>query len=434
MVIPRPISGTYRNRKNIASVVLLAILFGLPFVRIAGDPLILLDIPARKFHIFGLTIWPQELHLLHMLLIIAGLSLFFFTALFGRLWCGYACPQTIFTELYDHVGRLFGGSSYGKKAAGRRVWWKVYPAWIILSFLLSFIYLSYFRPFEELAHDLAMFNVFLDGAPAPWAIAFLSLTTFSFVNAAYFRENVCKYVCPYGRFQTALLDQHSPIVSYTLRRGEPRREAHQKVGDHAGDCISCNLCVVVCPTGIDIREGLQVGCLACGLCADACTQVMAKFKKETLIDYRTIKQVDEPTAAVPYIRPRTLIYATLLLVFSTVFGVVLYNRSILHTTVLRDRQLQSLFIADIGYQNGYELHAVNKSKEPLTISVRAADGFELIQPEESYTVAAGELQKIRVIARKRERPPGRFAEPIEFKVQGPDGIQINKSVFSYPEK
>lgn len=414
-----------------ASVLLLAILFSLPFIRIGGDPLVLLDIPARKFHIFGLTIWPQELHLLHILLIIGGLSLFFFTALFGRLWCGYACPQTIFTELYDHVARLAGGSSYGKKHSSR-IWWRVYPAWIVLSILLSFIYLSYFRPFEELAQDLAFLNVFPEGTPAPWAIAFLGLTVFSFVNAAYFRENVCKYVCPYGRFQTALLDQHSPIVSYTLKRGEPRRLANQKVGDHAGDCISCNLCVVVCPTGIDIRDGLQVGCLACGLCVDACTQVMTKFKKDTLIDYRTIKQVDEPEASVPFIRPRTVIYATLLALFSTIFSIMLYNRSVLHITVLRDRQLQSLFIPDFGYQNGYELHAANKSKSPLRFSVKATEGFELIQPGESYLVSPGELQKIRLIARKKEKPAGRLAETIEFQVRGPDAEHTSQSIFSYP--
>ena len=439
MVIPRKVQGKYRDIKRRIGIVLLAIIIVVPFVRIAGKPVILLDIPARKFHILGLTIWPQELYFLHVLLLMGGVMLFFFTALLGRIWCGYACPQTIFTELYDRVARLFGGSKYDKQSMNKWGWVRVYAAWSVLSLLLSVVYISYFMPWREVLAGLLTMNVFVhpdSWQPAAWFVSFMGLTIFSFGNAAYFRENVCKYVCPYGRFQTALLDNHSPIVAYNKKRGEPRREKGQKVQDAGGDCIDCHLCVLVCPTGIDIRDGLQVGCLHCGLCDDACTQVMAKFKKETLIDYRTVEQVDNPRAPQRYFRPRTAIYGTILAMLAIAFTYLVWNRVPLYADVLRDRAVYNIHIPGVGYQNGYELHVANLSEKKMRFTFDAkGGGFEIIRPRVNHEIGPGGFEKIRFIVRYRaaEKPPGNL--PLRINVRDADQPEHSRrleSVFSFP--
>ena len=441
MVIPRPIQGRYRTLKNYAKWSLLSVLIALPFIRFAGRPLLLLDIPARKFHIFGLSIWPQELYFLHVLLLTGGVLLFFVTALWGRVWCGYACPQTIFNELYDHIGRLVAGKAYSNKSAGPGRWAGIYAAWGLLSIALSFVYVSYFIPYESLARDLVALDLFVDGAPRAWSLAMLGLTTFSFVNAAYFRENVCRLVCPYGRFQTALLDTHSPIVSYNIPRGEPRKATGEKVGQHKGDCIDCNLCVLVCPTGIDIREGLQVGCIACGLCDDACTQVMGKFKKETLIDYRTLAQAEDASAPRRNLRPRTIAYGSMLVVLCGIFAYLLFARVPVYANVLRDRQIQNIRIPGIGFQNGYEVHVGNMSHEARRISIQvegtgpAGRKFRIVGPEDQYALEPDAHRKIRFIVRYPEdTAPGR-AVPIRFRVRDLDHPEFERTadtVFSFP--
>lgn len=441
MVIPRPIRGKYRNLKDWAKWILITALIAVPFIRVAGHPLILLDIPARKFHIFGLTIWPQELYFLHVLLLAGGILLFLVTALLGRIWCGYACPQTIFNELYDHVAHLIAGRKYSNKSASRSRWAGIYAAWTVLSLALSFVYVSYFIPYEDLARGIAALDFFEDAAPRAWALAMLGLTGFSFVNAAYFRENVCRLVCPYGRFQTALLDNQSPIVSYNIARGEPRKAPGEKVGEHKGDCIDCNLCVLVCPTGIDIREGLQVGCIACGLCDDACTQVMGKFNKKTLIDYRTMEQANNPNAPRRYLRPRTLVYGSLLVSLACVFVYLLVGRVPLHADVLRDRQIQNIQIPGIGFQNGYEVLLGNMSYEARRVSILVegngpkGETFEIISPEQQYALEPEAHRRIRFIVRYPDGPrPGRTLR-IRFRVRDLDHPQYQRtadSVFSFP--
>ncbi len=441
MVIPRPIVGKYRRLKDLAKWPLIGLLVALPFVRVGGQPLILLDIPGRKFHIFGLTIWPQELYFLHVLLLTGGVLLFFVTALLGRIWCGYACPQTIFNELYDHVARLVAGKKYTNRSAGRGLWAAIYAAWVVLSVALSYVYISYFVPFDEVARGLWTLNLFEDGSPRAWVLAMAGLTAFSFGNAAYFRENVCRLVCPYGRFQTALLDRHSPIVSYNIPRGEPRKAAGQKVGQHAGDCIDCNLCVLVCPTGIDIRDGLQVGCIACGLCGDACTQVMGKFQKETLIDYRTMEQARNPDAPRRYFRPRTLVYGSLLVALSTVFSYLLWIRVPLYVDVNRDRVIQNIHVPGAGFQNGYELHLGNMSHERRDVTVRVeakgagASSLEILGVESSYALEAEGHRKLRFIVRYPEGSPPARALPIIFHVQDARRPQYSRqaeSIFTFP--
>lgn len=444
MVIARPIEGKYRRLKDRANLVLFALFLALPFIRIGGNPFVLLDIPARKFHVFGLTIWPQELYFLHLLLLSLGLMLFFFTALFGRLWCGYACPQTIFTEAYNWVGELVAGKSYGRPTMSRFDWAKVTLAWLALSFFFSFVFVAYFVPYETLFADVVRGNIFPHAGsfiPSFWAVGLAASTGVAFFNMLYFRENLCKYICPYGRFQAALIDRHSPIVMYDPGRGEPRRAKKQKLGEQAGDCIDCHMCVQVCPTGIDIRDGLQIGCLSCGLCVDACTQVLARHEKPTLIAYSTIQESEhrgEPQAR-PYIRLRTVIYGSLLSVIVVLFTTLLILRVPMYASAIRDKNLTNIYIPTIGYQNAYEVHVGNMSYEPLRVRVglENASDFEVIAPQSEYAIAPGGFSRIRLILRyPATTDQTRMRNvPIVFLVEDldhPNRFKRVKSLFSFP--
>ncbi len=443
MVIARPISGKHRTIKNRINYVLFTIFLVVPFIRVGGHPLVLLDIPARKFYIFGLTIWPQELYFLHLILISLGLMLFFFTALFGRIWCGYACPQTIFTDAYNRVGSLLS-EHYGKRPMSKGAWARIWVAWFFLSIAFSLVFVGYFVPFEEMLALVSQGEVFAGPdslLPAAWILFVAASTVIAFGNMIYFRENMCRLVCPYGRFQTALLDKHSPIVSYDVNRGEERRAKKQKMWEHSGDCIDCGMCHLVCPTGIDIREGLQIGCIACGLCVDACTDVLGKWDKKTLIDYRTIEQVTNPQAHRPYLRPRTIVYGTLLTLIIGVFIFLLSVRIPIYTVALRDRAIQSVLIPGTGVQNGYELHVGNMSHDPLRVNIAVQNGgkFELVATGTRYEIKPGGFEKIRFIVRypvgADEKLPLQTLMPIEFRISDadhPDRQKVTESIFSFP--
>ncbi|MCB1200397.1 MAG: cytochrome c oxidase accessory protein CcoG [Leptospiraceae bacterium] len=442
MVIARPIQGFYRTWKTRIDFILFPLFMILPFIRIGGRPLILLDIPARKFFIFGLTIWPQELYFLHVLLLILGVMLFFFTALRGRIWCGYACPQTLFTDVYDVVGRFVGGTKYGKKTAGLGVHARVYPAWVIISIVFCFVFMGYFVRWESMVDQITAGDIFaVPGSlqPKTWILFWGAFTGAAFFNMVYFRENMCKYVCPYGRFQTALLDKHSPIVYYDLKRGEPRRQ--KGVKEHTGDCTACNMCNLVCPTGIDIREGLQVGCITCGLCVDACTIEMGKHDKKTLIDYRSIEQTINPTAQFKYLRPRTVVYGTMLFILVGIFSLLLYKRVPIYFTVLRDASISNIVIPGEGVQNAYELHIGNQSFDPLkvryTLIGENKDRFTVMNESDTIQIPAEGYEKLRLILRyKPEAGETRRLVPLAFKLenlQNPEQSKIVTSGFSLPE-
>lgn len=442
--------GYFRRLKDKIDYILFAIFFMLPLIHIKGIPLVYLNIPDRKFHIFGLTIWPQELYFLHLFMLFLGLLLFFVTAVWGRIWCGFVCPQTTFTDVYDWVGRLVGGKSYGKRSASTALYIRVYAAWLIISLVFSFFFVAYFSGFYNMVDQLARGDIFAhlnSIVPRTWILFWLGSTVIAMGNMVYFREEMCKVVCPYGRFQTALLDSHSTIVSYSKLRGEPRRKPRQK--DHAGDCISCNMCLVVCPTGIDIREGLQIGCLSCGLCVDACTSIMAKEGKETLIDYYTVEQAENPGAPVHYVRARSVIYATLLTVIVSGFVYLLSVRVPFNAEVSRDRQLQNAQFDKKTFANGYILQLGNMSLDPLRVKVALETDdnasfkgkFTFTGSEEIYSIEPGgrDIVPIRmvltyVLAEGEAKP--RVPIKIAFRVNdlnNPDRFKITESVFSFPQ-
>jgi cytochrome c oxidase accessory protein FixG len=281
---PREVKGRFDTLRDLAMYVLLGIYYFLPWFTLDGRQGVLFDLPARKFYIFGITFWPQDFIYLALLLVIAGLSLFFFTALAGRLFCGYACPQTVWTEAFLLMERWVEGDRAQRMKLDKAPWSTkklVRKAtkqflWITFALWTGFTFVGFFTPIRELWGDIARFN--LGGWETFWFL-FYSLATYG--NAGYLREQVCKYMCPYARFQSAMFDRNTLIISYDEDRGEPRG-GRRKGSDasNLGDCINCTLCVQVCPTGIDIRNGLQYECIACAACIDVCDQVMDKMGYE----------------------------------------------------------------------------------------------------------------------------------------------------------
>lgn len=443
MVIARPIEGRHRTIKNRINIILFAIFFIVPFIRFGNIPLVLLDIPARKFYVFGFVIWPQELYFLHIILLFLGFSLFFWTALAGRLWCGYACPQTLFTEAYNKIARIITRDRFGKPSMKKSDWAIVYLVWFFMSVFFSFVLLSYFKPFEETFRQIINLDFFIPTTfiPHNWVIFMVLSTGAAMFNMVYFRENLCRLVCPYGRFQTALLDKHSPIVTYDIKRGEPRKKPNEKVGQHQGDCIDCKLCTLVCPTGIDIRDGLQVGCLHCGLCVDACTIVMSKFKKETLISYKTIEQTVNPESEIKYIRPRTVIYGTILVILLVTFIYLLIVRVPIYTTVLRDKAISNVYIPNQGWRNGYEIHIGNLSFDPLDVEIQVESKYplnKLIESEQIHIKPEG-YEKVRVILEYSESN-GKlesYSVPVSFIIINKNNSKhkkIVKTYFTFPNQ
>lgn len=446
MVIGRQIKGKYRSIKTRYDLLLLAIFVILPFVRVGGDPLFLLDIPARKFHIFGLTIFPQELIFLNLLLAMAGVALFLFTAMFGRVWCAYGCPQSVLTDLYDWVGRALNGKKYGKKSAtiGHKI--ILYFGWTILSLVVAYLFISFFVDYKETLPKILSFEIFgarADGSTAPWVKVWMFISAFALGVWGGFRENACKYVCPYGRFQTALLDAHSPIVAYNKKRGEPRRQKGQQ--EFEGDCTACNMCVLVCPTGIDIREGLQVGCIACGLCVDACTIEMdRKWQKPTLIDFRTIAQVDNPDTPKKLWRGRTLVYSAMMILLIGFFIFRLAERVPLYASVNHDRAIYSVEVPGVGYQNGYMVKVGNMSDKEVTVKVELISGnpdfkFDILNEVNEVKIPAAGYKNIRFIVRlnTQENHKGRKGVPLTYRIVRVDDASMVKEVksnFSFPRK
>jgi cytochrome c oxidase accessory protein FixG len=400
---PREVSGRFDTARRVAIGVLLGLFYLAPWLRWDGRQAVLFDLPARKFYILGLVLWPQDFIFLTWLLVLAGLSLFFFTALAGRLWCGYACPQTAWTEAFVWIERRVEGDRARRMKLDRAPWsasklarrvtkqllWIALAAWTGLSFV------GFFVPMQSLAS--AALTLSLTGAPLFWA-AFYGFATY--LNAGWMREQVCTYMCPYARFQGAMFDRDTLIISYDASRGEPRGARGRGVDPAArglGDCIDCTLCVQACPTGIDIRAGLQYECIACAACIDACDSVMDRIGyARGLVRYATQNALEGGTTRV--LRPRMLVYGALLLVLLGAGVTAIARRNPVGLDVIRDRNALYRETGRGTIENVYNLRILNKDERPhdFRLAVTGLAGARLDADHEDWHVGAGEVASLVV--------------------------------------
>jgi cytochrome c oxidase accessory protein FixG len=430
-VYPREVTGRFASLRVLSVWVLLGLFYVMPWINWGERQAILFDLPARKFFIFGLVFWPQDFIFLTWLLIIAALSLFFFTAVGGRLWCGYACPQTVWTEAFLWMEKITEGNRAARLKLDRGEWNARKLArkgakqvlWVSFALWTGFTFVGFFTPIRTLGHELLAF------APGPWEtfwILFYGFATYG--NAGYLREQVCKYMCPYARFQSAMFDRDTLVITYDKERGEPRGARKRGTDPKArglGDCIDCTLCVQVCPTGIDIRKGLQIECIACAACIDVCDDVMDKMgSPRGLIRYTTQHSLDHEKTRV--LRPRVLVYAGMLTALVAGFIVAVSLRSPVSLDVIRDRN--SLYrLTDDGYvDNVYTLRILNKSEHERTFVLEAAGSspLELLAAQRDYVVPSGAVYSVPLRVRRAAYEP-LGAETIRLTVRARDDASIH---------
>jgi cytochrome c oxidase accessory protein FixG len=441
-IYPRAVTGPFARLRWVFVVATQVVFYGAAWLEWNGRQAVLFDLAARKFYIFGLVLWPQDFIYLAVLLVISAFSLFLVTAIAGRVWCGYACPQTVYTEMFMWIERRIEGERPARMkldrapASARKLGLKAakHGSWIVLAFWTGFTFVGYFTPIRDLA--FAVPRLELGGWEAFW-IFFYGFATYG--NAGWMREQVCKYMCPYARFQSAMFDTDTLIVEYDGARGEPRGGRGRKADPKAaglGDCVDCNICVQVCPTGIDIRQGLQYECIGCAACIDACDQVMHKMSYAPgLIRYSTQNGTKnrwsrgEIMARV--LRPRVLLYASVLGAIVLAMALSLVMRVPLKVDVIRDRASLARQVEDEKVENVYRLQIMNtrETATTVTIGVKATHALEHVEvlTDGSLEIPATTTRTIAVRVRAEPRQ-GRGSVPIEFVV----GPVVEKSRFLVP--
>ncbi|UOD51214.1 cytochrome c oxidase accessory protein CcoG [Orrella daihaiensis] len=381
-IYPRSVTGWFAGWRVMLVVLTQLLYYGLPWLQWNERQAVLFDLGARKFYIFGMVLWPQDVIYLTLLLIISALALFLFTALAGRLFCGYACPQTVYTEIFMWIERKVEGDRVARIRLDEsplsfkklRVKGTKHLLWIAVAFWTGFTFIGYFAPIRELGANLLAFTL------GPWQwfwLLFYSFATWG--NAGFLREQVCKYMCPYARFQSVMVDSDTYVVTYDYKRGEPRGPRSKKTDYKAeglGECVDCSICVQVCPTGIDIRKGLQYMCIGCGACVDACNQVMEKVNyPKGLIRYTSERGIEENLSDTQVrkrlLRPRVLIYSTLMVIIIAVFLGSLATRETLRVDIIRDRGALGREVPGGLIENVYRLQILNASEESLRLSISA---------------------------------------------------------------
>jgi cytochrome c oxidase accessory protein FixG len=443
-IYPRAVSGWFARWRLALVLATQLVFYGAPWLEWNGRQAVLFDLGARKFYVFGLVLWPQDFIYLTLILVIAALSLFLFTAAAGRLWCGYACPQTVYTEIFLWIERRIEGDrarrmkrdaapftleKLGVKAAKHAVW-------VAVSLWTGFTFVAYFTPARELAREASGL------ALGPWEsfwVLFYGFATYG--NAGWMREQVCKYMCPYARFQSAMFDSDTLIITYDAQRGEPRGGRSRAADPRAkglGDCVDCGICVQVCPTGIDIRKGLQYECIGCAACIDGCNQVMKKMGYAPgLIRYSTENALKKrwgfPQALKRLLRPRVVVYTAILwtLILGTAAALVL--RVPLKVDVIRDRGSLSREVDEGAVENVYRLQIMNAGEEPRVFHIRATGLPTLNVAGESFFAVDGAATrmvpvKLRVAA--ADAKPGSHRIEFEVGAMGSPPVSVReRSVF-----
>ena len=445
-VYPRAVSGYFKNWRWVMIWLTQIVFYATPWLTWNDRQSVLFDISAHQFYIFGLVLFPQDLIYLAFILIISALALFLFTAVAGRLWCGFSCPQSVYTEIFLWIERKVEGDSLARMrldntpADARKVSKKLikHSLWIGFSMWTGFTFLGYFSPIRDLMQHIWVFN--LSGWETFW-ICFYGFATYG--NAGFLREQVCKYMCPYARFQSAMFDDDTLIVSYDAKRGEPRSGRSRHVDASAtglGDCIDCQLCVQVCPVGIDIRDGLQYECISCGLCVDACNSVMDKMDyARDLIRFSTkngdVQQLTRAQRLRAILRPRVLIYAGLLLIISISLAFSLANRTPFKVDVMRDRGVMARLVADGNIENVYRMQITNatESTRSYQIDVTGLKGITLLN-RAAVTVRATSEQLVPISVQLLDGSVKPGMHPIEFKVSEIGGNEriLEQSIFYMP--
>ncbi len=375
-IFTRFVGGFFQRLRFFTGWPLLTGYFLLPWINWGGTQAVLFDLPARQFHIFTLTFYPQDFWLLGWMLMIAAFGLFTITTLVGRLWCGYTCPQTVWTAIFMWAEQVAEGPRHARIRLDNAPWSfeKVrkrtakHLMWIGFAALTGITFVGYFTPIRELVPDLISFEA--HGWAVFWSLFFTGAT---YTNAGWMREQVCIYMCPYARFQSAMFDKDTLIVSYDEARGEPRgsrkRNQESEAESSLGDCIDCQLCVQVCPVGIDIRDGLQYQCIGCAHCVDACDQVMEKMSyPKGLVRYTTEHELSG--GSTHWLRPRAIGYAVVLLIMMTAFTIAIFSRNAFEVDVLRERGELSRINAAGEVVNQYSLKILNKTQREQAYEIR----------------------------------------------------------------
>lgn len=443
-IYPRAVSGWFAGLRWGLVWLTQILYYGLPWLVWNGRQAVLFDLGARKFYIFGLVFWPQDFIYLTVLLVIAAFSLFLFTAVAGRLFCGYACPQTVYTEIFMWIEKMVEGDRNRRilldrqPAGARKLVLKAvkHTIWITVAFWTGFTFVGYFTAIGDLWGEV--FAVALGPWETFW-ILFYGFATYG--NAGWMREQVCKYLCPYARFQSSMFDRDTMIITYDPGRGEPRggrgRSADLKaIG--LGECVDCGICVQVCPTGIDIRKGLQYECIGCAACIDGCNKVMDKWGyPHGLVRYSTINAMEAGWTGDRMLRralrPRILVYTAVLWTIIIVASVTLYNRVPLKVDVIRDRGSLSRQVEDGMIENIYRLQIMNTEEvaHSYRISVGGLPGLS-VADESTVDVPAATAIVFPVRLRAESGIASAGLHRIEFRVRALENEQIaahEKSMF-----
>ncbi len=435
-IYPRAVTGAFAAWRWVFVWLTQAVFYVTPWLNWNERQAVLFDLVNRKFYIFGLVLWPQDIVYLAVLLIISAYALFLFTAVAGRLWCGYACPQTVYTEIFLWIERKVEGERVARmrldqgESSARKLRLKLvkHTLWIGVAMWTGFTFVGYFTPIKLLGAEVMTLTL------GPWEtfwVLFYGIATYG--NAGWMREQVCKYMCPYARFQGVMFDSDTLIITYDKDRGEPRGSRGRKVDPKAkglGDCVDCGVCVQVCPTGIDIRNGLQYECIGCGACIDGCNQVMTKMSYPLgLIRYSTENALKHKYSSKRILRhmlrPRILMYSGILVAIVSAALVSLHERVPVKVNVIRDRgnvNHEGLSLADATIENVYRLKIMNIEEQPhdFRIQVAGLNGMELHSEPQPIRIGPGSARVVPVRVEVPKASATRGTRNIEFTVKAVD--------------
>lgn len=453
-IYPRAVTGWFARWRWALVWATQLLFYGLPWLDWNTRQAVLFDLASRRFYVFGLVLYPQDFIYLTALLIISAYALFLFTAVAGRLWCGYACPQTVYTEIFLWVERRVEGDRTarmkldGATWSSTKLWRKLakHGAWLAIALWTGFTFVGYFTPIKTLWAEA----VSLDFGPWEWFwVLFYGLATYG--NAGWMREQVCKYMCPYARFQSAMFDKDTLIISYDAARGDPRGSRGRKADPKSlglGDCIDCGLCVQVCPTGIDIRRGLQYECIGCAACVDVCDGVMDKMGyPKSLVRYATQNSMAQDGSPrqmwARVLRPRVLVYGAILLLISAGLAASLALRSPFKVDVVRDRGTLARMVEDGRIENGYRLQLMNATEQVqrYRLGVNGLQDIKIVGRTEVELgpAEARWLPLAAQISAETAARAGPGAHPLTFEIErvsrldDPPAHVIERSTFVIPE-